>query len=118
MNRTGWKKKRNDPLSKTIPTKLYNWVTRLFSGISLHDFNCGLKAYNYEVVKNLEVYGEMHRYIPLLAKSEGFGNITEKAASETGLPKGIPVTTGTIDAAAEAISIGLTNQGDTMCMYG
>ena len=78
---SGWKKKRYDPVMKTIPSKFFNWVTRKISDINLHDFNCGLKAYNYEVVRNLEVYGEMHRYIPLLAKSEGFGNITEKVVS-------------------------------------
>ncbi len=75
---SGWKKKRYDPLSKTIPTKLYNWATRKMSGIYLHDFNCGLKAYHYEVVKNIEVYGEMHRYIPVIAKWEGFDRIGEK----------------------------------------
>ena len=61
---SGWKKKRYDPISKTIPTKLFNWATRKMSGIELNDFNCGLKAYHHEVVKNIEVYGEMHRYIP------------------------------------------------------
>jgi glycosyltransferase involved in cell wall biosynthesis len=75
---SGWKKKRHDPLSKTIPTKLYNSVTQMVSGIKLHDFNCGLKAYRLNVVKNLEVYGEMHRYIPVLAKKEGFVKIGEK----------------------------------------
>lgn len=75
---SGWKKNRKDPLSKTIPTKLYNSVTRWVSGIKLHDMNCGLKAYKNEVVKNIEVYGEMHRYIPLIAKWAGFQNITEK----------------------------------------
>ena len=76
---SGWKKKRYDPLSKTIPTKLFNWATRKMSGIdNLHDFNCGLKAYKKEVVKNIEVYGEMHRYLPLLAKWAGFSKITEK----------------------------------------
>ena len=75
---SGWKKNRKDPISKTIPTKLYNAVTRKVSGIKLHDMNCGLKAYNYQVVKNIEVYGEMHRYIPLIAKWAGFQNITEK----------------------------------------
>ena len=74
---SGWKKKRNDPLSKTIPTKLYNWVTRLFSGISLHDFNCGFKAYRLDVVKNIIVSGEMHRYIPLLVKQKGYDKIGE-----------------------------------------
>ncbi len=75
---SGWKKKRFDPLSKTIPTKLYNWATRKMTGIYLHDFNCGLKAYKNEVVKSVEVYGEMHRYIPILAKRAGFDSIGEK----------------------------------------
>ena len=75
---SGWKKVRYDPLSKTIPTKLYNWATRKMSGIKLHDFNCGLKAYRSEVIKSVEVYGDMHRYIPVLAKREGFGKIGEK----------------------------------------
>ncbi|MDJ1468957.1 glycosyltransferase family 2 protein [Cytophagaceae bacterium DM2B3-1] len=75
---SGWKKKRYDPISKTIPTKLFNGVTRWISGIQLHDFNCGLKAYNSRVTKNIEVYGEMHRYIPLIAKWSGFSKIGEK----------------------------------------
>lgn len=75
---SGWKKKRHDPLSKTIPTKLYNWATRRMSGINLHDFNCGLKAYRVDVVKSIEVYGEMHRYIPVIAKWAGFKKIGEK----------------------------------------
>ncbi|MBO3270725.1 glycosyltransferase family 2 protein [Hymenobacter defluvii] len=75
---SGWKKKRYDPLSKTIPTKLFNGVTRKISGIQLHDFNCGLKAYNHRVVKSIEVYGEMHRYIPVIAKWAGFRKIGEK----------------------------------------
>ncbi len=75
---SGWKKKRYDPLSKTIPTKLFNFVTRVASGIRLHDFNCGLKAYSRQVVKSIEVYGEMHRYIPVLAKRAGFDLIGEK----------------------------------------
>lgn len=75
---SGWKKKRYDPLSKTIPTKLYNKVTGWMSGIKLHDMNCGLKAYKSEVIKNIEVYGEMHRYIPVIAKWAGFTNIGEK----------------------------------------
>lgn len=75
---SGWKKKRYDPLSKTIPTKLYNAVTRWMTGIKLHDMNCGLKSYDVEVVKNIEVYGEMHRYIPVIAKWAGFTNIGEK----------------------------------------
>ncbi len=76
---SGWKKKRYDPLSKTIPTKLFNSVTRKMSGIdNLHDFNCGLKAYKKDVVKSVEVYGEMHRYIPVLAKWAGFNYIQEQ----------------------------------------
>jgi glycosyltransferase involved in cell wall biosynthesis len=75
---SGWKKKRYDPLSKTIPTKLYNAVTRRISGIRLHDFNCGLKAYRKNVVKSIEVIGEMHRYIPVIAKWAGFAKIGEK----------------------------------------
>lgn len=75
---SGWKKKRFDPITKTIPTKLYNGVTRIMSGIQLHDMNCGLKAYRKEVVKNIEVYGDMHRYIPVIAKWAGFGKIGEK----------------------------------------
>jgi len=75
---SGWKKHRKDPLSKTIPTKLYNAVTRMVSGIKLNDMNCGLKAYRSEVIKNIEVYGEMHRYIPVIAKWAGFNKIGEK----------------------------------------
>lgn len=76
---SGYKQKRYDPLSKTIPTKLFNATARKISGIhNLHDFNCGLKAYRREVVKNIEVYGEMHRYIPYLAKNAGFDKIGEK----------------------------------------
>lgn len=76
---SGWKKKRYDPLSKTIPTKLFNATARKVSGIhNLHDFNCGLKAYKRDVVKHIEVYGDMHRYIPYLAKNAGFGKIGEK----------------------------------------
>ena len=76
---SGYKQKRYDPLSKTIPTKLFNATARKVSGIkNLHDFNCGLKAYKREVVKNIEVYGEMHRYIPYLAKNAGFTKIGEK----------------------------------------
>jgi hypothetical protein len=78
---SGWKKKRFDPLSKTIPTKLFNWATRKMTGIQLNDFNCGLKAYQSTVVKNIEVYGEMHRYIPAIAKWAGFTKITEKEVS-------------------------------------
>ncbi len=75
---SGWKKKRFDPISKTIPSKLFNSVVRLVSGIKLHDFNCGLKAYKRKVIKSIELYGEMHRYIPVLAKKAGFSNIGEK----------------------------------------
>lgn len=76
---SGWKQKRYDPLSKTIPTKLFNATARLVSGIrNLHDFNCGLKAYRSEVVKHIEIYGDMHRYIPYLAKNAGFKKIGEK----------------------------------------
>ena len=86
---SGWKKKRHDPLSKTIPSKLYNAVTRLISGIPLHDFNCGLKAYRYQVVKSIEVYGEMHRYIPMIAKAEGFKKIGEKVVQHQARKYGI-----------------------------
>ncbi|MFY0594688.1 glycosyltransferase family 2 protein [Roseivirga sp.] len=75
---SGWKKKRFDPISKTIPSKLFNGVTRLLSGIKLHDFNCGLKAYDQRLVKTLDIYGEMHRYIPVIAKRNGFKKIGEK----------------------------------------
>lgn len=76
---SGWKKKRYDPLSKTIPTKLFNATARKVSGIkNLHDFNCGLKAYKRDVVKHIEVYGDMHRYIPYLAKNAGYHKIGEK----------------------------------------
>lgn len=75
---SGWKKKRHDPLSKTIPSRFFNKVTQMMSGIKLHDFNCGLKAYRSEVVKAIEVYGEMHRYIPVISKKAGFGKIGEK----------------------------------------
>jgi glycosyltransferase involved in cell wall biosynthesis len=75
---SGWKKKRYDPITKTIPTKLYNWAARRLTGIHLHDFNCGLKAYKNVVVKSIELYGDMHRYIPPIAKYAGFTNIGEK----------------------------------------
>ena len=75
---SGWKKKRYDPISKTVPSKLFNFTARLVTGIKLHDFNCGLKAYRNTVVKSIEVYGEMHRYIPVLAKQAGFRRIGEK----------------------------------------
>ena len=75
---SGWKRKRYDPFSKTFPSKIFNATARCFTGIKLHDFNCGLKAYKLQVVKSIEVFGEMHRYIPILAKRAGFSNIGEK----------------------------------------
>jgi len=75
---SGWKQKRYDPITKTFPTKIFNWATRKMSGIHLHDFNCGLKAYRKDVIKSIEVYGEMHRYIPVIAKTAGFSKIGEK----------------------------------------
>ena len=79
---SGWKKQRFDnKLTKNLPSKLYNWTARKITGIKLHDMNCGLKAYRNEVVKNIEVYGEMHRYIPYLAKNAGFNRITESRYS-------------------------------------
>lgn len=75
---SGWKKKRHDPVSKTIPSRFFNLVTRLMSGIKLHDFNCGLKAYKRDVIKNIRLYGEMHRYIPVIAKWQGFTRIGEQ----------------------------------------
>ncbi len=75
---SGWKKKRYDPITKTIPTKLFNAATRKMSGIQLNDFNCGLKAYRSDVIKTIEVYGEMHRYIPVIAKWAGFSKIGEQ----------------------------------------
>lgn len=75
---SGWKKERHDPISKTVPSKFFNFVTRISAGIKLHDFNCGLKAYKSEVIKNIYLYGELHRYVPMLAKRAGFGKITEK----------------------------------------
>ena len=86
---SGWKKKRYDPLSKTLPTKLFNATARKFSGIKLHDFNCGLKAYKQVVVKNIEVYGEMHRYIPILAKQAGFSRIGEKVVQHRARKYGV-----------------------------
>lgn len=74
---SGWKQKRKDPLSKTIPTKIYNGVNRMVSGVQLHDMNCGFKAYRKDVIKSIEVYGEMHRYIPVIARAAGFGKIGE-----------------------------------------
>jgi glycosyltransferase involved in cell wall biosynthesis len=78
---SGWKKKRYDPISKTIPTKIFNGVNRWMSGIELHDMNCGLKAYDSRVTSNIEVYGEMHRYIPVIAKSKGYSKIGEKVVA-------------------------------------
>jgi glycosyltransferase involved in cell wall biosynthesis len=78
---SGWKKKRHDPLGKTLPSRLFNRVTRWISGIQIHDFNCGLKAYQSAVVKNITVYGEMHRYIPVIARWAGFTRITEKVVA-------------------------------------
>jgi glycosyltransferase involved in cell wall biosynthesis len=86
---SGWKKNRHDPLTKTIPTKLYNWATRKMSGIKLHDMNCGLKSYSGEVVKNIEVYGEMHRYIPIIAKNVGFDKIGEKVVQHQARKYGV-----------------------------
>lgn len=86
---SGWKKKRNDPLGKTIPSKLFNGTTRKLSGIPLHDFNCGLKAYKGELVKAIEVYGEMHRYIPVIAHAAGFTKITEKVVTHHARKHGV-----------------------------
>ena len=86
---SGWKKKRYDPISKTIPTKFYNWATRVMSGIKLHDFNCGLKAYSEKVIKSIEVYGEMHRYIPVIAKRAGFEKIGEKVVEHRARKYGV-----------------------------
>ena len=74
---SGWKRKRYDPASKRLPSKFFNWTARVVSGIKLHDFNCGLKCYRKKVIKSIEVYGEMHRYIPILAKNAGFNRIGE-----------------------------------------
>ena len=86
---SGGKKRRHDPISKTIPTKLYNWAARKLTGIYLHDFNCGLKAYKFEVVKSIEVYGDMHRYIPPLAKFAGFNKIGEKVVEHQARKYGV-----------------------------
>lgn len=86
---SGWKKKRYDPFIKRTTSKLYNYTARKFSGIRLHDFNCGLKAYDAEVVKSIEVYGEMHRYIPLLAREAGFRNIGEKVVQHQARKYGV-----------------------------
>jgi glycosyltransferase involved in cell wall biosynthesis len=86
---SGWKKKRYDPFIKRSTSKLYNYTARKFSGIKLHDFNCGLKAYDAEVVKSIEVFGEMHRYIPMLAKEAGFHNIGEKVVQHQARKYGV-----------------------------
>ncbi len=86
---SGWKKKRYDPFIKRTTSKFYNYTARKFSGIRLHDFNCGLKAYDAEVVKSIEVYGEMHRYIPLLAREAGFRNIGEKVVQHQARKYGV-----------------------------
>jgi hypothetical protein len=86
---SGWKKKRHDPISKTIPTKLYNWAARRITGIYLHDFNCGLKAYKNAVIKSIELYGDMHRYIPALAKYAGFSKIGEKVVQHQARKYGV-----------------------------
>lgn len=86
---SGWKQKRHDPLSKTIPTKLFNWATRVMTGIPLHDFNCGLKAYHSDVIKTIEVYGEMHRYIPVIAKRAGYYKIAEKVVQHQARKHGV-----------------------------
>ena len=86
---SGWKKKRHDPFSKTLPTKLYNWAARRITGIPLHDFNCGLKAYKLSVVKSIELYGDMHRYIPALAKYAGFHKIGEKVVQHQSRKYGV-----------------------------
>jgi len=86
---SGWKAKRHDPIGKTIPSKLFNYVTKKISGIELNDFNCGLKAYKKRVVKNIEVYGEMHRYIPVIAKWNGFTKIGEKVVQHRARQYGV-----------------------------
>ncbi len=86
---SGWKKKRQDPISKTVPSKLFNYVARKASGISLHDFNCGLKAYKRQVVKDIRLYGDMHRWIPILAKWEGYTRIGEKVVEHRSRKYGI-----------------------------
>lgn len=86
---SGWKQKRYDPIMKTIPSKFFNWTSRKATGIKLHDFNCGLKAYKKDVIKSIEVYGEMHRYIPVLAKQAGFINIGEKVVQHQARKYGV-----------------------------
>jgi len=86
---SGWKKKRYDPISKTVPSKLYNFTASIITGIKLHDFNCGLKAYKRDVVRSIEVYGEMHRYIPFIAKQAGFSRIGEKVVQHRARKYGV-----------------------------
>ena len=86
---SGWKQKRHDPISKTLPSKLFNWVTRMMTGIHIHDFNCGLKAYKNDLVKCIEVYGEMHRYIPVIARKAGFNKIGEKIVAHQARKYGV-----------------------------
>lgn len=86
---SGWKRKRYDPLGKRLPSKFFNWTARTVSGIKLHDFNCGLKCYRKSVVKSIEVYGEMHRYIPILAKNAGFKRIGEKVVQHQARKYGV-----------------------------
>ncbi len=86
---SGWKKKRHDPLSKRLPSKIYNWTARKVTGLHLHDMNCGLKAYKNKVVKSIEVFGDMHRYIPVLAKSSGFSKIGEKVVKHQARKYGV-----------------------------
>lgn len=86
---SGWKKKRHDPITKTVPSKLYNKVTGMMTGTDLHDMNCGLKAYKHDVVKSVEIYGEMHRYIPVMAKQAGFKKIGEKVVEHRARKYGV-----------------------------
>jgi glycosyltransferase involved in cell wall biosynthesis len=86
---SGWKKERHDPITKTIPSKFFNWVTRKMSGIELNDFNCGLKAYRRSVIQSIEVYGEMHRYIPIIARQAGFYKIGEKVVQHQARKYGV-----------------------------
>src|SRR3954471_3661350 len=86
---SGWKKVRHDPISKTVPSRFFNWITSKVSKIKLHDFNCGLKAYRSKVVKSIEVYGEMHRYIPVIAKWAGFKRIGEKVVEHRARKYGV-----------------------------
>lgn len=110
---SGWKKERHDPFSKTFPSKFFNALTRKVSGIKLHDFNCGLKAYKNDVVKNIEVYGEMHRYIPVMAKYAGFKNIDEKVVEHRERQHGTSKFTGIsrgVKGVLDLISLVLTQK--------